>query len=158
MVKLTPSPTAAAQPTPETRSAATANSAHAVAAAKSKVPNRVQFGRELEDRAANYLRAQGCKLLTRNYFCRRGEIDLVMLDPQGRVLFVEVRYRTRSRFGSAAMSVAYRKQQRLRYAAAHYLRRYPSLNKRPCQFDIIAFDLLAGAAEPRLSWLRNAFQ
>ncbi|MGI9251470.1 MAG: YraN family protein [Pseudohongiellaceae bacterium] len=120
--------------------------------------NRVQFGRRLETMAARFLCKQGCKLLAQNYYCRRGELDLVMLDPQGKVLFVEVRYRKNVGYGSAAESVAFRKQQRLRYAAAHYLRRYPRLAARPCQFDIVAFDLMEGDAEPKLSWMRNAFQ
>ena len=119
--------------------------------------DRVRLGRRLETAAARFLREQGCRLLTRNYHCRRGEVDLVMLDPQGTLLFVEVRYRSTDRFCGAAESVGPRKRERLRYTAAHYLRRYPRLAALPCRFDIIAFDPGDGESPSRLSWLKDAF-
>ena len=60
------------------------------------------LGRRAEDLALRHLECAGLRLLTRNYRCRGGEIDLVMLDAAARVLvLVEVRSRSRVDFGSA---------------------------------------------------------
>ena len=118
---------------------------------------RVHLGRRLEGAAARFLQGRGCRLLSRNYYCRHGEMDLVMLDPGGRLLFVEVRSRGSNRFCTAAETLGPAKLQRLRRTAAHYLRRHPSLAARPCRFDIIAFDRHPSQTTPHLSWLKDAF-
>lgn len=94
-------------------------------------------------------------LVERNYRVARGpggrggEIDLVMREPDGTLVFVEVRARRSAEFGGAAASIGALKQQRLLFAARHYLARLPSAP--PCRFDVVALD--AG----RLEWLRGAF-
>ena len=56
-----------------------------------------------EERALRYLTRQGLIALNKNYRCPRGEIDLVMQDPETQmIVFVEVRARYRSDFGGAA--------------------------------------------------------
>ena len=56
---------------------------------------------------------------------------------------------SRSRAPGAAASVGHVKQQRVLYAARHYLARLP--NPPPCRFDVVAID------GDRLEWLRGAF-
>ena len=46
-----------------------------------------------ETRALRYLEQQGMILVARNYRCRGGEIDLIMRDLSGTLVFVEVRAR-----------------------------------------------------------------
>ena len=70
--------------------------------------------------AESYLHERGLKTLVRNFQCRGGELDLVMLDGATRV-FVEVRYRKPNRFTSAAASVDVRKQRKLIHAAWQFL-------------------------------------
>lgn len=106
-------------------------------------------GSDGENRALAHLRAQGLRLITRNYRCKGGEIDLIMASPRGETVFVEVRVRNRADFGGAAASVGVRKQQRLIRAAQHYLAHLPSVP--PCRFDVVAID--AGQIE----WLPDAF-
>ena len=83
-------------------------------------------------------------LVRRNYRVARGprarggEIDLVMRDPDGTLVFVEVRVRRDARFGGAAASVGAAKRQRLVFAASHFLRRLAS--PPPCRFDVVAVD------------------
>jgi putative endonuclease len=102
-------------------------------------------GRLAEDRALVYLQQQGLVCVTRNYACRFGEIDLVM--KEGSLLvFVEVRWRTNSRFGGAAASVSQAKQQRIWRTAEHYLMQYRS--QPACRFDLVAID------GETLSWLQ----
>ncbi|WP_041432826.1 YraN family protein [Thiobacillus denitrificans] len=107
------------------------------------------LGQSGESRAASFLQAHGLRLVTRNWRCRFGEIDLVMHD--GAVLvFVEVRVRSRADFGGAAASVTTAKQKRLLAAARQYLANLKTLP--PCRFDVVA---LSGGMEPE--WIRNAF-
>ena len=73
---------------------------------------RKEAGRAGEAAALAHLEQAGLQLVLRNFRCKRGEIDLVMLDGATLVL-VEVRYRSSEQFGGAAASVTWRKQRRL---------------------------------------------
>jgi len=105
-----------------------------------------------EERACRYLTAQGLRLVERNYRCRRGEIDLIMRDgPE--LVFVEVRFRTSSRFGSAMESVDRRKQERIVTAARLYLQRTSATPR--CRFDVLA---ISADREQAIQWVKNAFE
>lgn len=112
-------------------------------------------GTDAEDQACRFLRRQGLRLIARNYHCRQGEIDLIMQDADN-LVFVEVRYRRQSRYGSGLESVDRRKQQRIAHCAAHYLHRHPRAAELAARFDVVA--LTPGADEPRIEWIRNAFE
>ena len=70
-------------------------------------------GKYWEQQAEAFLLKQGLSLVARNFLTQLGEIDLIMRD-ESRLVFVEVRYRRRSRFTSAAGSVTQQKQKRFR--------------------------------------------
>ena len=111
-----------------------------------------QTGDAAEDRALAHLVTSGLKLLARNYRTPGrggGEIDLVMRDAAGTLVFVEVRQRAGRAFGGAAASVSPTKQRRIIFAARHYLMRLAQ--QPPCRFDVVSVE--AGAIE----WLRGAF-
>jgi putative endonuclease len=111
-----------------------------------------QAGDAAEDRALAHLPGRGLRLLARNYRTPGrggGEIDLVMREPDGTVVFVEVRKRASRSFGGAAASVSPFKQRRIIFAARHYLMRLPQ--QPPCRFDVVSVE--AGEIE----WLRGAF-
>lgn len=110
-------------------------------------------GRAAEDAACAWLERRGLKLRARNYRCRFGEIDLIMQDGDG-LVFVEVRSRTRSDFGTPAETVGRAKQGRLRAAAEHYLQHTRGASRKPCRFDIVS---IAGEGDGGLRWLRDAF-
>lgn len=115
-------------------------------------------GQKNERLAEHFLRQQGLKLKERNYHCRRGEIDLIMIDDQV-LVFVEVRFRKQAKYGSALESVDYRKQQKLIKAAQYYLMKNFPNNEPPCRFDVVAID---GNQTPKpsknpIEWLPNAF-
>jgi putative endonuclease len=109
-------------------------------------------GRQAETLAWKYLQSRGLRLLQRNYRSRRGEIDLVLQD-QDSLVFVEVRYRSESRFGSAAESVDRRKQSKLVACAQHYMQSYPKLARQPCRFDVVS----VGGSGDAIEWIRDAF-
>ena len=84
-----------------------------------------------------------------------------MREPDGTLVFVEVRQRAHAAFGGAAASVGWAKQRSVIFAARHYLQRLPALP--PCRFDVVA---LQGthptvdadmSAEVRIEWIRGAF-
>ena len=116
-------------------------------------PNAHTIGTGAEDSALRFLERKGLQLLTRNYRCRRGEIDLVMQEGNF-LVFVEVRYRKHDRYGSPAESVTTRKQQRILNAAAHYLQVAAGTNPNPCRFDVVAIS----AEGENIDWIRDAFQ
>ncbi|MCM2310715.1 MAG: YraN family protein [Steroidobacteraceae bacterium] len=117
-----------------------------------------ELGRRGEALACRHLEAQGLQLLERNYRCRAGEIDLVMLDGSTLVL-VEVRLRSTSEHGGAAATVGFRKQQRFMRAARHLLLTRPDYRRLQARFDVVAIDPgPVGAAEPVVTWIRDAFR
>lgn len=110
------------------------------------------LGNAAEDKALDFLRLQGLGLIKRNYRCQRGEIDLIMQEGPT-LVFVEVRKRTSTRFGSALESVDRHKQARVLYSAQHYLQRHPDLRNKACRFDVVAIEGEAG----KIQWIKNAF-
>jgi len=121
-------------------------------AADTAAPTTKASGDAAEDRALEHLFARGLKLVARNYRTPGrggGEIDLVMRDADGTLVFVEVRRRARAGFGGAAGSVTGVKRRRIIFAARHYLMRLPS--PPPCRFDVISIE---GDA---IEWLEAAF-
>ena len=103
-------------------------------------------GKDAETTAWHYLQARGLRLLHRNYRSRRGEIDLVLQDKDS-LVFVEVRYRRQSRFGTAAESVDRRKQSRLIACAHHYIQTHPDAARQPCRFDVVSISGSPAAIE-----------
>jgi putative endonuclease len=115
-----------------------------------------------ENAALSHLRQSGLKLLARNFACRWGEIDLVMLEKSGpgksthdQIVFVEIRYRNPSARGDGLASVGAGKRAKLTRAAAVYLQANPKLTGMPCRFDVVA---CGGTPEnPGFDWIRAAF-
>ncbi len=113
-----------------------------------------QLGKRAEAMACDYLCRQGLRLVMRNYLCRLGEIDLVMRD-KANLVFVEVRYRKPSRYGSAAATVNWSKQRKLVNAANRYIQQYRVA--LPCRFDVVA--VTPGVDNTlQMEWIRDAFQ
>lgn len=107
------------------------------------------IGDRAEDRVARYLEKRGFVVLTRNFRCRGGEIDLVCRDGKT-LVFVEVRLRRNAGFGGAGASITGSKQRRIVLAAQHYL----LAHARPdcdCRFDCVLLD------GEKIEWIRDAF-
>ena len=99
-------------------------------------PDRRAQGREAEDRAAEFLIGRGCTIITRRFKCRRGELDLVILD--GDVLaFVEVKQRRSA--GQAEEAVTKRKRELLHESAREYLLKMEQPD-RAYRVDLVAVD------------------
>jgi putative endonuclease len=109
-------------------------------------------GLPAEQLAATFLQKQGLTLVQTNYHCRYGEIDLIM-QHHGTLVFVEVRLRSNTRFGGAAESIDYSKQQKLIRACQHYLQMHNV--QSPCRFDTV---LMSRVDSAQIEWIRNAIE
>lgn len=123
-----------------------------------------QRGDAAEDAALAHLQRHGLRLVQRNFRTPGrggGEVDLIMREPDGTLVFVEVRQRAHAAFGGAAASVGWAKQRRIIFAARHYLQRLSSLP--PCRFDVVALQgtgvgaALALGDKLSIQWIRGAF-
>lgn len=106
-------------------------------------------GAAMERLAEAFLIRQGLRFVARNQRCRYGEIDLILRDAAV-LVFVEVRFRRATRFGSPAETVDSHKQRRLIAAARYYLQRHPST--LPCRFDVVAI-----TDQNQIRWIKQAF-
>ncbi len=110
-----------------------------------------QRGDAAEDAALEYLCAAGLQLLARNYRTPGrggGEIDLIMRERDGTVVFIEVRQRASGSHGGAGGSITGLKQHRIIFAARHYISRLRTMP--PCRFDVVL-------VQERIEWLKAAF-
>lgn len=99
--------------------------------------NRRRIGTVYEERAAEYLRSQGYGILERNFRCRFGEIDLIA-EEAGVLVFVEVKYRKSSQYGSPAESVTPAKQRTICRVADFYRMSRRISESQSCRFDVVA--------------------
>lgn len=114
---------------------------------------RKTLGDRAENSACRFLRQHGLQLITANYRCKRGEIDLVMRDGDS-LVFVEVRYRRRADFGHPAETVTRSKRARILHCASCYLQQHRAWNEAT-RFDVVCIE--GSATGPHIEWLRNAF-
>ena len=117
-------------------------------------PDRRQLGQDAEDAALAYLEARGLQLLARNVRYPFGELDLIVRDG-ATVVFVEVRFRSSTRFGGAVMSVDATKRRKLARAAQAWLKSRRDLSNAPCRFDVVAVAAVAGQLQ--CEWIPAAF-
>ena len=87
-----------------------------------------------EDQAEKYLRRKGYHVVTRNYSCRFGEIDLIVSD-RDYLVFVEVKTRRSNAFAEAREFVGTGKQRRIRSAASMWLSSHETALQP--RFDVI---------------------
>lgn len=113
------------------------------------------LGRWGEKRCERYLKRKGFRTLTRNFWCKLGEIDLVMVDTDGSIVFVEVRTRANEDFAPAESSVTYAKKSKLLRAAQYFLATH-NIADRPVRFDVVTI-VLGSSGRPEIRHYENAF-
>lgn len=109
-------------------------------------------GQQAEALAAGFLKKHGLTVVTNNFRCRGGEIDLICREGKT-LVFAEVRLRRNANFGGAGASITARKQQRIILAAQHYLAAKNAATS-DCRFDCLLLDRLD---ERCIEWIRDAF-
>ncbi len=113
------------------------------------------LGKWGEKYSEKFLKKMGFKTLARNFLCKTGEIDLVMVAPDGCIIFVEVRTKTNEDFSSVESSINSAKKARLKRAAKYFISTN-NLENRSFRFDIIAI-VLGEKGKPDLRHYENAF-
>ncbi|MEU6697361.1 YraN family protein [Pseudonocardia sp. NPDC046786] len=98
-----------------------------------------ELGRRGEDTAAEYLqREHGMVVLSRNWRCRAGELDIVATDRDRRLVVVcEVKTRSGTRFGEPAEAVTAYKVRRIRGLAREWMAAH-RLPWAEVRFDVVA--------------------
>lgn len=98
---------------------------------------KTTFGATIEAMVCTFLELNALSCVTKNYHCRLGEIDLIMLEEASNTLvFVEVRFRAETHFGSATETVDWAKQRKLKRAVLHYLQKNANA-KQHARIDVI---------------------
>src|SRR4030042_4248461 len=94
-----------------------------------------QLGVQGEEQALEWLKKhKGFIYLDRNFHTRWGEIDLIMRDRDQTLVFVEVKSRVKSKFGSALEQIDYVKLSHLKKAIEFYLHKN-NWDDQPCRVD-----------------------
>ncbi len=113
------------------------------------------LGKWGERRSERFLKKKGLKKLASNFCCRAGEIDLVMVDGSGAIVFVEVKTRADESFTEARAVVTSAKKSRIIRAARYFLASY-KIESRPYRFDVITI-VLGRLGRPQIKHYKSAF-
>lgn len=114
------------------------------------------FGRRSERSAELFLKKKGFRILTRNWSCPLGELDLIAR--QGNVLvFVEVRSTSHESAESAILSVDLPKQRQLSKLALAFMKQY-RLFDVSARFDVVVLAWPTQAKQPEIQHFENAFE
>lgn len=113
-------------------------------------------GSDAESRAARLLRSHNYKIIEQNKSYKFGELDIIA-EKNGQRVFVEVKYRGSSRFGTASEFVDQKKQQRLIKAALRWIQEQDPQMLFSYRFDVIAIQDNTGRLQ-NINWIKNAFE
>lgn len=108
-----------------------------------------------ETLAEGYLTAKGYRLVERNWRCRAGEIDLVMVDDDV-LVFVEVKARRTRSAGSAEEAVSAQKSSRLLAAGDWYVSEHPEYEQMIWRIDLVAITMTPDDGASRVTHIQNA--
>ncbi len=117
--------------------------------------DRKRLGRWGEKRCERFLKRKGLKKLTRNFSCKTGEIDLVMVDTDKTIVFVEVRTKADESFGPPESTITPAKKTRL-FRTARYFITTNNIKDRPYRFDVVTI-VLTPTGPPKIKHYKNAF-
>ena len=116
--------------------------------------NRKTLGEFGERWARVYLEQNGYRIRETNFRCREGEIDIVA-QHEDCLVFVEVRTKTGSRFGTPEESVTAAKQEKLVSVAMSYLQTHDNLPSE-WRIDVVAIEVSPNGRVARTELIRNA--
>jgi len=112
---------------------------------------RRKLGQWGEEQAARYLEARGCALVTTNWRCAAGEVDLVVQDGDW-LAFVEVRTRRGRAYGTPEESITATKLARMAAVAESYV--YKEQWEGDWRLDVVAIQVRSGQ-KPGIEWYKN---
>ncbi len=113
--------------------------------------NKRSVGTEYEQLATKYLTGQGYVVITQNFRCRTGEIDIIAND-QEYLVFIEVKYRTNTSKGLPQEAVDTRKIRKITRTAQYYMLTHQIPLDTPCRFDVVII------LDQDITLIQNAFE
>ena len=113
-----------------------------------KTNSRRGTGNRGEEMAVRYLEKMGYCIIERNFIFQHGEIDIIAREGN-ELVFIEVKLRRGSNFGTPEESITARKQQLLRRTAEGYLALH-QIDDVPCRFDVVTIQIEGAKATYRL--------
>ena len=117
--------------------------------------DRYALGKWGERQCEKFLKRKGLKPLTRNYACKAGEIDLIMVDKDRSIVFVEVKTRLDEDFTPTEEVVNKTKADKMAKTSRYFLSVH-EINNRPYRFDVVTVTL--GRRGPaQIQHFKNAF-
>jgi putative endonuclease len=117
--------------------------------------DRKLLGKWGEKRCERFLSRKGFKTLDRNFLCKAGEIDLIMVAPDHSLVFVEVRTKTDEVYASVESSITKPKKTRLLRTARFFLKIH-NIHDRPFRFDVVTI-VLSQKDPVQIRHYENAF-
>jgi len=101
-----------------------------------KYKNRSTKGKEGESLTVQFLEKKGFNIISRNFRCKTGEIDLIAMDRED-LVFIEVKNWPAFGQENLAYGINRRKQRRIIETAKYFLSLHRKYNYRPVRFDIV---------------------
>lgn len=117
------------------------------------MPHTREKGKSGEEIAEKFLVEKGFKIIERNYFFGRGEIDIIA-DDDGILVFVEVKSREAIDFGEPENSITMGKRRQIRKVAEGYLYE-KNISGVEARFDVVAIKWEQG--KPVINYYPDAF-
>jgi putative endonuclease len=115
---------------------------------------RKELGNTGEKLARDFLKKKGYKIREANYRCREGEIDIVARKKDC-LVFVEVRTKTGTAFGSPEESITFAKKERLIASSLTYLSEHEDLPES-WRIDFVAVELDKNGKAKRIELIEKA--
>lgn len=112
--------------------------------------NKRDIGNKYENLACEFLLSNNVKVIDRNFRNRFGEIDIIGIDENSYIVFIEVKYRKNPSMGLAVESVSLKKAKQIQKIANYYIY-LNSLFNKDVRFDIVAID------DDKVTWIKDAF-
>ena len=123
---------------------------------KHKAPSKgLLSGQWGEKECEKFLKKKGLKVLTHNFSCKTGEIDLIMVDADKSIVFVEVKSRLNEEFADAEAVITNSKKTKLIKTAKYFIHTN-NLTDRPFRFDIVIL-VLDDKGKKQIRHYENAF-
>ncbi|MCR5527419.1 MAG: YraN family protein [Lachnospiraceae bacterium] len=117
-----------------------------------KFENTKKAGNAGENLACEFLKDQGLRIIERNFKASSGEIDIIAVDAEGTICFIEVKYREHIDNGLPMEAVNRAKQRRICRTSDHYRAENSLSEEFSYRFDVIS---IAGETT---EWIKNAFE
>ncbi len=115
--------------------------------------NNLFSGKQGEDKAINFLRTKGYKIISRNFKSKLGEIDIIALD-HGTLVFIEVKTRWSKVFGLPEEAVTPWKIKSIIKTAKYYKMLHPELPES-LRIDVVAISLFPGGEVEEIKLIKN---